>query len=260
MLTETDEGVDAEAVRSTMADAARRLVATRCDAPDAEQMLEAIVAGVLLAVPHAAAASITLVDKRGALSTHAPSDELVSGVDRVQAELGEGPCIDALAEIDVQHDGVTDAPDLSGESPWPSFASAALGAGFGSVLSFQLSGNGSVGALNLYGATAHCFSSHDHLVGALFADQAAVALAGARRAGDLTRALSSRDVIGRAKGVLMERFRVDDARAFTMLVESSQHTNIKLNDVAAWLVGEAEKTYAGEAAPSPVITPLLGRR
>ena len=241
MLTDTET----ERLRSTMADAAQRLVATRCDEPDAERMLESIVAGVLVAIPSTAAASITLIDKRGALSTHAPSDEMVSEVDRIQADLREGPCVDALGE---QHDDVTDAPDLSCDPPWPTFASAALRAGYAAVLSFQLRTDHAVGALNLYGSSAHCFSVHDQLVGALFADQAAVALAGARRAGELNRALSSRDVIGRAKGVLMERFRVDDSRAFAMLVESSQHTSMLLHDVAAWLVTEAEGAYAEEVA------------
>ena len=250
----TDIDTDHEKLRSTLADAARRLTTTRIDAPDSEQMLSAIVAGVLVAVPHAVAATITLIDKKGALTTHAPSSELVSEVDKIQTDLREGPCIDALAE---EGDSVTNAPDLSSDPPWPTFAATALEKGFAAVLSFQLRTNGSSGAVNLYGSTPYCFSTNDQLIGSLFADQAAVALAGARRAGDLNRALASRDVIGRAKGILMERFRLDDARAFTMLVESSQHTNMKLHDVASWLVGEAETLYAKEQAsevaePHPV--------
>ena len=239
----TDIDTDHEKLRSTMADAARRLTTTRIDAPDPGQMLATIVTGVLVAVPHAVAASITLIDKKGALTTHAPSNELVSEVDRIQTELHEGPCVDALSE---QGDSVTNAPDLSSDPPWPTFARVALDKGFAAVLSFQLRTNGSAGAVNLYGSTPYCFSTNDQLIGSLFADQATVALAGARRAGDLNRALSSRDVIGRAKGILMERFRLDDARAFAMLVESSQHTNMKLHDVAAWLVGEAESLYETE--------------
>lgn len=241
MPPETDARHDQ--LRATMADAMQRFTATRVDTPDPGAMLAAIVGGVLVAVPSAAAASITLIDKRGVVSTHAPSDELVSEVDRVQAEMHEGPCVDALAE---HGDGVTHAPDLACDPPWPTFAPAALRAGFAAVLSFQLHAGGAAGAVNIYGTEPYCFSAHDQLVGALFADQAAVALAGARRASDLNRALASRDVIGRAKGVLMERFRVEDARAFEMLVESSQQANMKLHDVASWLVSEAESTYAQE--------------
>ena len=55
---------------------------------------------------------------------------------------------------------------------------------------------------------------------------------GARQVVNLQNALSSRDVIGQAKGILMERHRVDAETAFSMLVHTSQDTNMKLFDVA----------------------------
>ena len=66
-------------------------------------------------------------------------------------------------------------------------------------------------------------------------------LQGAQRAAGLLVALENRDVIGQAKGILMERFGVGQSAAFAMLVESSQHTNMKLVDVASWLATEAER-------------------
>jgi AmiR/NasT family two-component response regulator len=51
----------------------------------------------------------------------------------------------------------------------------------------------------------------------------------------LQQAVDSRDLIGQAKGILMERFKVDDEAAFQMLVKSSQDTNMKLTKVAQWL-------------------------
>jgi AmiR/NasT family two-component response regulator len=50
--------------------------------------------------------------------------------------------------------------------------------------------------------------------------------------------VESRDVIGQAKGILIERHDVDDAKAFQMLVNASQDTNIKLVEVARWLVSD----------------------
>ncbi len=38
----------------------------------------------------------------------------------------------------------------------------------------------------------------------------------------LHQALATRDLIGQAKGILMERFNIDAAAAFAMLVQSSQ--------------------------------------
>jgi AmiR/NasT family two-component response regulator len=52
----------------------------------------------------------------------------------------------------------------------------------------------------------------------------------------LRTALASRDVIGQAKGVLMERHRIDAEEAFDRLVRESQVRNVKLRDVAQALV------------------------
>mgnify|MGYP006205664907 CR=1 FL=1 len=56
----------------------------------------------------------------------------------------------------------------------------------------------------------HAFGDDDRVLGALFANQAGLALLGAQRAAQLDRAVASRDVIGTAKGILMERFGIDD--------------------------------------------------
>jgi AmiR/NasT family two-component response regulator len=74
-------------------------------------------------------------------------------------------------------------------------------------------------------------------------------LYGSEQATHLQRALDSRDAIGQAKGILMERFAVDDHGAFQMLVRSSQDTNMKLVDVALWLreevAGRKKKARTG---------------
>jgi AmiR/NasT family two-component response regulator len=64
-------------------------------------------------------------------------------------------------------------------------------------------------------------------------------LYGSRQATLLQRAVDSRDLIGQAKGILMERFGVGDEAAFQMLVKSSQDTNMKLTAVARWLTESA---------------------
>ena len=52
----------------------------------------------------------------------------------------------------------------------------------------------------------------------------------------LEEALQSRDVIGQAKGILMEREGLDDVEAFQMLTTISQRLNIKLREVSMLLV------------------------
>lgn len=52
----------------------------------------------------------------------------------------------------------------------------------------------------------------------------------------LHRAVETRDIIGQAKGMLMERFTVDAAAAFDLLAKLSQGANIRLVDIARQLV------------------------
>ena len=131
----------------------------------------------------------------------------------------------------------------------PELAPRAVEAGFRSMLSVSLTGpqGGTRAALNLYSAAADAFDATAIVTAGLFAGQAAALLYGADHAHDLGVALASRDVIGQAKGILVERFGVGPEQAFAMLVESSQHTNMKLVDVATWLVGEAQKDRGAQA-------------
>ena len=73
-------------------------------------------------------------------------------------------------------------------------------------------------------------------MGLLFVSHAAVAMAGAQKHDQMVSGLATRDLIGQAKGILMERYQVDSQRAFALLVRTSQHTNRKLRDIADELV------------------------
>jgi AmiR/NasT family two-component response regulator len=66
----------------------------------------------------------------------------------------------------------------------------------------------------------------------VLAAHAASAILASRDGDQLHSALSTRDRIGQAKGIIMERFQIDDVRAFAMLRQVSQDTNTKLIDVA----------------------------
>ncbi len=60
----------------------------------------------------------------------------------------------------------------------------------------------------------------------------------------LREALSSRDVIGQAKGILMERHGLTEERAFAMLRSTSNQLNVKLRVVAAGLASAQEHSAA----------------
>src|SRR3954451_12618840 len=175
--------------------------------------------------------------ENGHITSRCPTNDQVHKLDDLQAELHQGPCITAVEYPPA--DGVVLAQDLTGPPDaerWPHFAPQAVAHGYRTLLSTQLSTNGGVrAALNLYSRTANTFDESARTTAGLFGLQAALLLYGANHARHLGQALESRDLIGQAKGILMERFHVTGDQACRMLAISSQHTNIKLVEVARWL-------------------------
>jgi hypothetical protein len=101
------------------------------------------------------------------------------------------------------------------------------------MMSFQLFVAGDqLGALNMYSRTPHAFDDEGEEIGLMFAAHAAVALAGAEHEANLHAGMVNRDVIGQAKGVLMERHKLTSDQAFAVLARVSQEMNRRLVDVA----------------------------
>ena len=203
-----------------------------------DAMLDDVVEAAVALVPGAEAASISqVVDRRQIISEHRTS-ELPQRVDAIQMETGEGPCLDAAYE----HETVR-VSDLRHEQRWPKFARRAYDAGAGSMICFQLYVQGdNLGALNLYSSQAHAFDEESEQVGVLFASHVAVAFADAQKMDHLDRAIASRDLIGQAKGILMERYHVNSEAAFRVLARVSQSSNRPLRDVATELVETGQLT------------------
>ncbi|PXY21401.1 antitermination regulator [Prauserella muralis] len=204
--------------------------------PDVERMVSNIVAAAAATVPSADQAGVSLLE-RGEMRSVAPSSDVVAKLDRLQHDIGEGPCVDAVFTRPIYRTG-----DIANDRRWPRFGTAAAGAGVASMLAFRLfTSTTVVGALNLYSAKPDAFDEEAERVGELFAAHAAVALAGSRGQAQLHSALQTRDVIGMAKGILMQRHGLTPDQTFEMLVEASQHANVKLRDAAEWLVGETAR-------------------
>ena len=87
------------------------------------------------------------------------------------------------------------------------------------------------GALNLYSTQTGAFEDVESL-SALFAHQAGMAIAYAHQIGTLHEAVQTRTVIGQAVGIVMERYNLNDERAFAFLKRLSSHRNVKLRVVA----------------------------
>jgi GAF domain-containing protein len=149
-------------------------------------------------------------------------------LDVVQQKTGTGPCIDSSRDqITVRVD------DMTTEDRWPEYVAQALSLGVASMLCVPLYVHDhQFGSVSLYATGRSAFGLTDEYVARLFATQAALALAEAHRAEQMRQALTNRDVIGQAKGILMERHRITPDKAFAVLSERSQRVNRKLVDVA----------------------------
>jgi GAF domain-containing protein len=138
--------------------------------------------------------------------------------------------------------------DTGQDERWPRFSAAAARLGVRSMLCVPLwVDERGLGALSLYAAQAAAFSDLHERVATLLATFAALALAEAQRAGQLHDALGSRDIIGQAKGILMERHGITADAAFGALSRISQAENVKLAEIARLLV----ETGSLPAAPGP---------
>jgi GAF domain-containing protein len=220
-------------------DALRKLSSLLVTDDAFDRTLNTVVDLSVSTIPGCDSAGVTL-RSQGEDTTAAASDDYALEIDRLQYDSNEGPCLSALEEGSPQQ-----IETVAGESRWPEFRRRAEAAGFRSSLSFPLRINGTAGALNLYAKSDRAFDEASLGVADLFAQQAAIALenahvyAAARRLGDqLNEALQTRDLIGQAKGILMEREGVSDPEAFEMLKTISQNSNVKLREVAGRLVAD----------------------
>lgn len=210
-------------VARTVLDAAMRLVVT---------MTHAVVKG-------ADGASITL-PRHGRLGTVAASNDVVLEMDHDQYDTGQGPCLDAATQGERLH-----IPSLDDEQRWPDFVPRARARGIRSVLSTPLVlANHPVGALNIYSRTPDAFASHEQDWADQFAAEAARVVVAAEPEvltepfdGRLLDALLSREVIGQAQGMVMQRDGVSADAAYTHLRQLSRTSDEPLRSVCERLVG-----------------------
>ncbi|MHA7240343.1 GAF and ANTAR domain-containing protein [Arthrobacter sp. TMS1-12-1] len=204
--------------------------------PDSEAVLAGFVHAALELIPGADEGSVSVVLGRKNVGSRAPSGELPERIDALQMETGEGPCLEAAYE----HRTVR-VPDMAHEERWPLFARRATEAGARGMLSIQLWVEGDdLGALNLYSHEADAFTDESENIGLLVASHASVAFAEAEKSRQLRAAVDSRDIIGQAKGILMERHKITGAQAFIVLSMASQRTHLKLWGVADHLINSGE--------------------
>jgi GAF domain-containing protein len=214
-----------------------------------QSALQQIVVLVCTALDSCSMAGVTLLDPTGP-HTVAATNDATERVDSFQYRVESGPCLNAY------RNQVMNRVDSTLLDPrWPEFMALARSEGVNSVLSYPLVvQNDGIGALNLYSHHEHAFSQDDERIGLAFATHAVITLTHARgywsqekARVSLERALETRGIIERAKGILMARTGSDADQAFESLRRASQRTNRKVFDLAQDIVASATVKGNGRA-------------
>ena len=224
------------------------LVSALADVTESEEAVDKIVA-VAVETVGTNFGGITLIHDHGTrFETVGSTDPSVIAVDRLQYDLREGPCVDAsLTSTSLA------SSDLATDRRWPAWGPRASELGFQSVLSSAIRGRGRrIGALNLYGDTDTTFDREAIDTAQMFAHQASLILGFVLHDSELLQAMETRSIVGKAQGILMQRFKIGSATAFALLRRYSMDTNTRVRDLAEYVIEmrdlPAEELPADETA------------
>lgn len=199
-----------------------------------DETLREIVETTRAAVPGADHVGVTLARQDGGFDTLAATGDKALELDHLQYSLSEGPCLHAI-----EADLLVHVPDVRTETRWSAFMAEASRRGLRSQIGVRLHADklGRAG-LNIYSEQERGLDERSARAADLLAAHATLALAKARAIDQLEEGMRSRQRIGVAVGMLMQRYSMSEERAFAYLVRASSHGNVKLRDVAADVVSE----------------------
>ncbi|MEE3852113.1 GAF and ANTAR domain-containing protein [Gordonia sp. LSe1-13] len=200
---------------------------------DVPLALDEITAGAARLIPGAQYAAVTVTTDKGTVDTAASTHRYPAILDDVQHNLQEGPYFQTAAD---QNPIRIDA--LGRESRWPRYRDVALRrTPIRAVMTFGLlSSTHFLGTLNVYSDTPDAYDDEAFDIAQAYATHASLAWDALRRKEQFATALATRDIIGQAKGIIMERYRCGADHAFGLLTKLSQETNRPLRDIARQLV------------------------
>ena len=204
---------------------------------DADTVIAELAEHAAVEIPGAQYAGITVTRNGKHIETPAATHFYPMLLDKVQQRHQQGPCLTAAWEEKTIH-----VADLETDDRFPLYRQDALAeTPIRTIMAFQLFIAGeTMGALNVYADEPNVFGDESRNIGLVFAAHSSVAWNSARRDEQFKNALASRDVIGQAKGMIIERYGVDAVQAFELLRKLSQDSNVPLIKVATEIVADAQ--------------------
>ncbi|MEV7607134.1 GAF and ANTAR domain-containing protein [Paenarthrobacter sp. NPDC089322] len=197
--------------------------------------LNLITEAAVLAVDDASGAGVSLMDPDGSRSSTASTNSLVAQADSLQYELGQGPCLTAWASGEP-----VNVEDVRADSRWPEWGVAASDLGLRSCVSVPLlSGDLAFGAIKIYWDRPRFASPRLIRLVEMLAAQASIFLLNiqsrekvAMLSDQLKIALSQRDIVGTAKGIVMARQGLSEGEAILYLITRSNNEGRPLGAIA----------------------------
>jgi GAF domain-containing protein len=219
-----------------------RMISGLLSEEDASKAVQALAYVLKDSIPNSAGAGASIINSRGPSESTGATDKIVLTADKLQYELGQGPCLSAWAEqrpIIIQ--------DTQEETRWPVWAAAVADLPIRSVLSAPLTTKGrQIGALKVYSPRPLAFDDNSVFLIERLTVPAAVLLgrirdreAAQRMSAELAEALSSRDLISKAQGILIERMNLNSEEALEVLLARSRGESTPLHDVAREILQQA---------------------
>lgn len=219
---------DARAAAALFARVSRELIEENDDLPTLQRIAERAVE----VVPGCDCCGISMRRRRHKVETVATTSPVAEKCDALQYELDEGPCLDAIWD-----EACYLTENTSNDERWPRWGPRVADHGVGSVLSIRLATSSeTLGALNLYSERVNGFSADDVDMALIYAQHATNAMSVALLVTGLQAAVDSRHGIGVAQGIMMQRYGFTMEQSFDVLRRYSSHTNVKLREVAAYVV------------------------
>ncbi|WP_458780591.1 GAF domain-containing protein [Arthrobacter sp. D3-16] len=219
---------------------------------DASKAVQSLAYVLKDSIPNSAGAGASIIDPRGRSESTGATDTVVLRADKLQYELGEGPCLSAWAEqrpIIIQ--------DTQEDVRWPRWTAAVADLPLRSVLSAPLTAGGrEIGALKVYSPLPLAFDDNSVFQIERLASPAAVLLghardreAAQRMSEEMAEALTRRDLVSKAQGILIERMNMNSQEALAVLLARSRGEGTPLHDVARDILQKASREQEAGAGP-----------
>jgi hypothetical protein len=251
---------------------------------DLAETLRRVTDAAVELLPDVDGATITVEHDDGRFETAAAtgSADTVARLDRLQRALDEGPAMDVIdspgsgavagGRPSEQRDGEPietasgdlvgeaddgdlaepgQAPsvtisDLSRDDRYPSYGTVAVQAGIRAQVAVLLFDTTRArGVLNLYSNRSGAFDDTAVLTD-LFARHSATALAYAAEYPARETTLTDRHAVGQALGIVMERYKLSESKAFALLQQTAEHRAVSVRLIAQELVAHADDANSHE--------------